>query len=88
MRDAAMFVFVSTPLADVLYFPLRKVSVKIPLKINLTINQHTDFTTGLVAIVTVLKLNGPEDPLSFDAFWVAASTELGPNDAWVGLNRS
>lgn len=83
MRDAAMFVLVSTSLTDILYFPLRKISVNVlPWLISF---QHTDFTTGLFAIVTVWKLNGPSP---FEAFWAATSTALGPKDALVGLNRS
>lgn len=51
-------------------------------------NQLTDLIIGLFAIVTVLKLNGPE-PSSFEPFWAeSASMGLGPKDDLVGLNRS
>lgn len=87
MRYTTMLILMSTSLANVLY-AIEQQSASFPMQFHLKRTEGlTDFTTGLFAMVVVLKLNGPAEPLSPWLFCGTLSEGLSVKDARVGLRR-
>ena len=87
VRDATVLVLVAATLSNVLKEKLVSSYPDSGIAIGLT-----DFTTGLLAITVVLKLNGPAAVMSLEPFSLGDTASSGAGlklkDDFVGLKRS